>query len=126
MTACFFSAAAAGVAIPLMFLVFGRLVGDLTGYFTPGSNITKKQFMGQIEKNTQVLIKSLSKANILKNLFDSVGMCEVRSIIHCHGEVFEVCLKVADTLQALCSNKRSQNISSTQNCISLGHFQAVC
>jgi hypothetical protein len=52
MTSSFLSAVGAGVAMPLMFLVFGRLVGDLTGYFTPGSKITKDQFMRQIEKNT--------------------------------------------------------------------------
>lgn len=37
MSICTVSAVGAGIAMPLMFLVFGRLVGDFTGYFTPVS-----------------------------------------------------------------------------------------
>jgi ATP-binding cassette, subfamily B (MDR/TAP), member 1 len=54
MTSSFLSAVGAGIAMPLMFLVFGRLVGDLTSYFTPGSAMSKEKFMQQIEKNTYV------------------------------------------------------------------------
>ena len=48
---CTAGAIGAGVAMPLMFLILGRIVGDLTGYFTPGSNVTQSQFMHGIETN---------------------------------------------------------------------------
>lgn len=48
---CTAGAIGAGVAMPLMFLILGRIVGNLTGYFTPGSNVTQGQFMHGIETN---------------------------------------------------------------------------
>lgn len=35
-----------------MFLVFGRLVGSFTGYFTQGSGITKGHFEHQFDRNS--------------------------------------------------------------------------
>jgi ATP-binding cassette subfamily B (MDR/TAP) protein 1 len=52
---CLMTAIGSGAAMPLMFVVFGKLVGNFTGYFTPGSGITKAQFMHQVEQNTYVL-----------------------------------------------------------------------
>jgi hypothetical protein len=40
--------------MPLMFLILGRIVGDLTGYFTPGSKVTKERFMHAVETNAYV------------------------------------------------------------------------
>jgi hypothetical protein len=37
MTICAVCAVGAGIAMPLMFLVFGKLVGDFTGYFAQSS-----------------------------------------------------------------------------------------
>lgn len=37
MLICSISAVGAGIAMPLMFLVFGKLVGNFTSYFTPGA-----------------------------------------------------------------------------------------
>jgi hypothetical protein len=83
MAICSLCAIGAGIAMPLMFLVFGRLVGDFTGFFTPQSPaakylsmpqnstvmhtssmllvardtsqpMTKEQFMRAIDKNTFV------------------------------------------------------------------------
>lgn len=63
---CFFSALASGIAMPLMFLVFGRMVGDFTAYFntTPPITIgtftfkpeviTKAQFVASVNKNAWV------------------------------------------------------------------------
>ncbi|TLD29668.1 P-loop containing nucleoside triphosphate hydrolase protein [Venturia nashicola] len=60
---CFFSALASGIAMPLMFLVFGRMVGDFTAYFntTPPITIgnftfkpdvpTKAEFVAEVNKN---------------------------------------------------------------------------
>jgi hypothetical protein len=52
MAICAVCAIGAGVAMPMMFLVFGRLVGDFTGYFTPGTSVTKEQFKRAINQNT--------------------------------------------------------------------------
>lgn len=37
-----------------MNVVFGRLVGDFTQYFVPGSGFTKEQFLAAVARNTQV------------------------------------------------------------------------
>lgn len=73
MTVCTISAVGAGIAMPLMFLVFGKLVGDFTGFLTPAPAssmhlairnttdpdyvptkipMTKEQFMHEIDQNT--------------------------------------------------------------------------
>jgi ATP-binding cassette, subfamily B (MDR/TAP), member 1 len=49
---CVFTAIGSGIAMPLMFVVFGRLVGHFTGYFTPGSETTQEVFMHQVVQNT--------------------------------------------------------------------------
>jgi ATP-binding cassette subfamily B (MDR/TAP) protein 1 len=51
---CFFAAIGSGAAMPLMFVVFGRLVGNFTGYFTPNSGITHDMFMKRVTTNTYV------------------------------------------------------------------------
>ncbi|KAF2399304.1 leptomycin B resistance protein pmd1 [Trichodelitschia bisporula] len=51
---CTFSAVGAGIAMPLMFLVFGRVVGDFTGYFTPGQGVGMEN--GTIGNGTDVLV----------------------------------------------------------------------
>ncbi|KAF2667709.1 multidrug resistance protein 2 [Microthyrium microscopicum] len=56
MLICLLTALGAGIAMPLMFLVFGRLVGDFTAYFTPGSNVTKERFMHGINQNTLYMV----------------------------------------------------------------------
>ena len=52
MTLCLITAIGAGIAMPLMFVVFGRLVGNFAGYFTPGTTVTEAQFMHQVRQNT--------------------------------------------------------------------------
>lgn len=49
---CVASAIGAGVAMPMMFYVFGNVVGDFTGYFMPFSKVTKEQFLLAIHRNT--------------------------------------------------------------------------
>jgi ATP-binding cassette, subfamily B (MDR/TAP), member 1 len=46
----------AGAAMPLMFLVFGRLVGNFAGYFIPGSGVTKAQFEHQFNQNALYMV----------------------------------------------------------------------
>ncbi|KAF9693236.1 hypothetical protein EKO04_008646 [Ascochyta lentis] len=39
-----------GVAMPLMNVVFGQLVGNFTNYFVPGTSVTKDEFQADINK----------------------------------------------------------------------------
>ncbi|KAF2401756.1 leptomycin B resistance protein pmd1 [Trichodelitschia bisporula] len=48
---CVLSAIGAGVAMPLMFIVFGNLVGDFAGYFVPDSTVTRAEFQKTVNKN---------------------------------------------------------------------------
>lgn len=97
-TLCFFSGLGAGIAMPLMFLIFGRLVGDFAGYFTPellaimpntpvnvlgGTmttpsypmvmlhyTITKKKFMQSVNQNTYVWSVFVTEPD--KNVADAI------------------------------------------------------
>jgi len=40
-----------GVALPLMNIVFGQLVGDFNNYFIPGTSTTKDQFLASVNRN---------------------------------------------------------------------------
>ena len=49
--------AGAGIALPLMnVVVFGRLSANFTGYFVPGSGITKTEFLSQVNHNTLYIV----------------------------------------------------------------------
>nr|A0A348AXX9.1 RecName: Full=ABC-type transporter TR06; AltName: Full=KK-1 biosynthesis cluster protein 6 [Curvularia clavata]BBC83962.1 P-loop containing nucleoside triphosphate hydrolase protein [Curvularia clavata] len=47
---CCFTSIGAGTAMPLMNIVFGKLVGNFTDYFIPGSNVTRQEFEAEINK----------------------------------------------------------------------------
>jgi hypothetical protein len=36
----------------MMFLILGELVDNFTGYFIPGSGVTKEQFMDDVSLNS--------------------------------------------------------------------------
>ena len=46
------AAAASGVALPLMNIVFGNLVTDFNGYFIPDSGVTERTFKAAVSRNT--------------------------------------------------------------------------
>ncbi|KAL9084011.1 MAG: hypothetical protein Q9165_008287 [Trypethelium subeluteriae] len=49
--------AGSGVALPLMnIVVFGQLSVNFTDYFIPGSGISKKQFLSQVDHNTLYIV----------------------------------------------------------------------
>ena len=51
-----FTAAASGVALPLMNIVFGHLVSDFNSYFIPGSGTTKAQFLHSVRSNALYIL----------------------------------------------------------------------
>ena len=48
--------AGAGAALPLMNVVFGRLVGSFNGYFIPSSNVSKKEFLASVNQNALYIL----------------------------------------------------------------------
>lgn len=42
--------------MPLMFLVFGRLVGNFASYFTPGSGVSKDDFQHSVNMNSLFMV----------------------------------------------------------------------
>lgn len=52
MAICTACAIGAGIAMPMMFYIFGNIVGDFVGYFVPLTTITKAQFLAAVHRNT--------------------------------------------------------------------------
>lgn len=55
MTVAAVCSAGAGAALPIMTIVFGKLVGSFTGYFTAGSGVTEKEFRDGVDRNALYL-----------------------------------------------------------------------
>ena len=51
LSAALTAALASGVALPLSNIIFGRLVGNFTEYFVPGTSVTEQEFKHSISKN---------------------------------------------------------------------------
>ncbi|KAF1850722.1 P-loop containing nucleoside triphosphate hydrolase protein [Cucurbitaria berberidis CBS 394.84] len=47
---CCLTSIGSGIAMPLMNIVFGQLVGNFTGYFLPGNTVTKHEFQAEINR----------------------------------------------------------------------------
>lgn len=56
MALSFFASIGAGIAMPLMNIVFGKLVGNFANYFIPGTNVTKAEFQASVNKNTLYIV----------------------------------------------------------------------
>jgi ATP-binding cassette subfamily B (MDR/TAP) protein 1 len=56
MAICIVTALGAGIAMPLLFLIFGQLVGDFTSYFSEGTTITEAKFMDAVTKSTIYMV----------------------------------------------------------------------
>jgi hypothetical protein len=52
MIAAGISSIGTGVTLPLMNVVFGQFIGNFTAYCTPGSDVTKDQFLDSLNRNT--------------------------------------------------------------------------
>ena len=51
LSAALTAALASGVALPLSNIIFGRLIGNFTEYFVPGTSVTEQEFKHSISKN---------------------------------------------------------------------------
>ena len=52
----FASALAAGVPLPLMNIIFGKLAGDFNKYFIPGSGVTEQEFKHSVSRNALFIV----------------------------------------------------------------------
>ncbi|KAK2831910.1 hypothetical protein FQN49_007047 [Arthroderma sp. PD_2] len=52
----FFCSAGAGVALPLMNIVFGALVTDFNDFFLPNTTVTRDQFRSSVNKNVLYIV----------------------------------------------------------------------
>ena len=50
------SALGSGVALPLMNIIFGRLVGNFNNYFVPGSGVTEQAFKHTVSRNALFIV----------------------------------------------------------------------
>jgi ATP-binding cassette subfamily B (MDR/TAP) protein 1 len=55
MTVAAICSAGAGAALPIMTIVFGKLVGSFTSYFTEGSGVTEEEFRHGVDRNALYL-----------------------------------------------------------------------
>jgi ATP-binding cassette subfamily B (MDR/TAP) protein 1 len=56
MAAAVICSAGAGAALPLMNVVFGKLVGTFNGYFIPGSTVSKDLFLATVNQNALYIV----------------------------------------------------------------------
>ena len=56
MAAAVICSAGAGVALPVMNVVFGKLVGAFNGYFIPGSTVSKDLFLATVNQNALYIV----------------------------------------------------------------------
>jgi ATP-binding cassette subfamily B (MDR/TAP) protein 1 len=56
LTAAVTTAAGSGVTLPLLNIVFGRLVGHFNDFFIPGSGVTKQQFLKVVNQNALYIV----------------------------------------------------------------------
>ena len=56
MAAATITSAGAGAALPLMNIIFGKLVGDFNNYFIPGSGVTEAEFRSSVNQNSLFIV----------------------------------------------------------------------
>ena len=64
----------AGLALPLMNIVFGRLVNSFNGYFIPSSNVSKGEFLASVNQNALYIFYLF----IAKFIFDYISIYSFR------------------------------------------------
>ncbi|KAF2429412.1 P-loop containing nucleoside triphosphate hydrolase protein [Tothia fuscella] len=130
MGACTLTAIVSGVTMPLMFLVFGNLVGGFAGYFTPGSGVTKQEFQHSVNQQTLYIVYLF----IARFVCSYISMFTVRlSGLRISSALrsaylralFAQPIRVIDTISP---GKISSRITSSANTIQLGISQqlAMC
>ncbi|RDI87841.1 hypothetical protein Vi05172_g1888 [Venturia inaequalis] len=77
---CFISALASGIAMPLMFLVFGKMVGDFTAYFnaTPPITIGGFTFTPEVMTKAQFVALYMTYLGIARFVLSYIAFFSIR------------------------------------------------
>lgn len=118
----FFAQIATGCTLPLMNIVFGHLATHFSAYFTPGSTITKAQFLHILSKQTLYIVYLFVGRWVLSYIsmliFRMAGLrmsAKLRSAYL--RALFSLPVQVLDTLP---SGQASNTITSTANVLQVG------
>jgi ATP-binding cassette subfamily B (MDR/TAP) protein 1 len=118
----FFSQIAIGCTLPLMNIVFGHLATHFSAYFTPGSTITKAQFLHILSQQTLYIVYLFIVRWVLSYIsmliFRMAGLrmsAKIRSVYL--KALFSLPLQVLDTLP---SGQAVNTITSTANVLQFG------
>jgi len=118
----FFAQIATGCTLPLMNIVFGHLATHFSAYFTPGSMITKAQFLHILSQQTLYIVYlfigrwALSYISMLISRMAGLRMsAKLRSAYL--KALFSLPVQVLDTLP---SGQASNTITSTANVLQVG------
>ncbi|KAL2797225.1 P-loop containing nucleoside triphosphate hydrolase protein [Aspergillus keveii] len=97
------AAMGSGVALPLMNIIFGRLVGDFTQYFIPGTGMTKEKFLGAVcFRYVGLQASSTLRLKYIRALFDQpVGKIDEMA----PGTVINAIISSSNTIQQSISDR---------------------
>ncbi|KAF2658230.1 leptomycin B resistance protein pmd1 [Lophiostoma macrostomum CBS 122681] len=117
----------AGVALPLMTVVLGNLVGDFTGYFVPNTTVTKGEFQAAVNHNA-LWITYLFIAKFVLSYFSMLT-------IRISGLRLSAALRLAylratfaqpvATIDTISPGKVSTRITTSSNTVQLAVSQAL-
>ncbi|KAI0137065.1 P-loop containing nucleoside triphosphate hydrolase protein [Xylariales sp. AK1849] len=111
-----------GVTMPLMNVVFGALVGDFNGYFTPGTTVSQAQFEASLNRNALLIfalfIVKFGLTYINKFSFRMIGI-RMSSAIRKHylQSLFGQTIHVLDSMAP---GAAAGTITTTANTLQLG------
>ncbi|KAF2451027.1 leptomycin B resistance protein pmd1 [Karstenula rhodostoma CBS 690.94] len=124
---CVITSIGAGIAMPLMNIVFGQLVGHFTDYFLPNSTVTKQEFMSEVNKQALYIVYLF----IAKFVLSYISMFTVRI----SGLRISAALRLAylratfaqpvSVIDTISPGKVSTRITTSSNTIQLGISQQL-
>lgn len=112
----------AGMTMPLMNVIFGRLVGNFTSYFTPGAAPTQAQFNAMVNKQAlyifALFVSRFGAGYINKFCFRMIGIRMSAAIrLHYLQSLFSQTVHVLDSMP---SGQAASTITATANTLQLG------
>jgi ATP-binding cassette, subfamily B (MDR/TAP), member 1 len=122
---CVFTSIAAGVALPLMFIIFGKLVNDFTAYADPNSDTTIDFFKKSVNKNALYILYIFIGKLVMSyiSLF-SVRVSGLRISASIRMAYLEALFRQPlSSIDALSTGKVSHRITTSSNLIQLGISQ---
>ncbi|KAG9238824.1 P-loop containing nucleoside triphosphate hydrolase protein [Amylocarpus encephaloides] len=111
-----------GVTLPLMNIVFGKLVGSFSDFFIPSSTVTKEQFLRSINQQTLYIVYLFIGRWVLSYfsmfVFRVAGIRMSAGIRYAYLKaIFALPISVIDTLP---TGQASNTITTTANVLQIG------